>query len=161
MYTEFLASLLESVSSLPFIVEFECVELHANNKLGVWSLIALPSLPLQHGYIEEERVAAAFDRLDSDDSGYISRENLREILGEDCKEEELDEIIKSVDTNSDGKISYQEFLDSFRSNAFAKALELEDPEDSVSEGGDLLGLDAKIPVRNLHPNRLCTIVIES
>lgn len=56
-----------------------------------------------HGYIEEERVAAAFDRLDSDDSGYISRENLRELLGEGCAEEEIDDIIKSVDKNADGK----------------------------------------------------------
>lgn len=35
--------------------------------------------------------------------GFISRENLRELLGEDCKEADIDNIIKSVDINADGK----------------------------------------------------------
>jgi calcium-dependent protein kinase len=31
------------------------------------------------GAIDETRLAEAFDRLDSDDSGYISKQNLREL----------------------------------------------------------------------------------
>jgi Ca2+-binding EF-hand superfamily protein len=34
------------------------------------------------GIIEEYRLAEAFDLMDTDDKGYISRDNLRQILGE-------------------------------------------------------------------------------
>jgi hypothetical protein len=62
------------------------------------------------GAISEERLAEAFDRLDSDDSGYISAENLAEILGEDFPREEIDEIIKEADLTKDNRVSYSEFL---------------------------------------------------
>jgi hypothetical protein len=62
------------------------------------------------GAISEERLAEAFDRLDSDDSGFISKENLREFLGDDLPQDEIDEIIREVDVNNDNKISYPEFL---------------------------------------------------
>ena len=60
------------------------------------------------GAISEERLAEAFDRLDSDDSGFISAENLREILGNDFPKEEIDAIIKEASNN--GSISYSDFL---------------------------------------------------
>ena len=47
---------------------------------------------------------------DSDDSGYISAENLREFLGDDLPQDEIDEIIKEADITKDNKISYSEFL---------------------------------------------------
>jgi hypothetical protein len=62
------------------------------------------------GAISEERLAEAFDRLDSDDSGFISKENLREFLGDDLSQAEIDEIMAEADSNNDDKISYPEFL---------------------------------------------------
>jgi len=62
------------------------------------------------GAISEERLAEAFDRIDSDDSGFISAENLRAMLGHDFPQEEIDSIIKEADLTSDNKISYAEFL---------------------------------------------------
>ena len=62
------------------------------------------------GKIGEDRLAEAFDRLDSDDSGYISTENLTEMLGPDFPKEEIDEIIREADLYGDGRISYAEFL---------------------------------------------------
>ena len=56
-----------------------------------------------HGRIEEERIADAFDRLDSDDSGYISKENLKEFLGDSVSDKDIKEIIASVDTDNDGQ----------------------------------------------------------
>lgn len=35
--------------------------------------------------------------------GYISRENLKELLGKDITEKEIDEIINVADTNGDGQ----------------------------------------------------------
>ena len=60
--------------------------------------------------ISEERLAEAFDRIDADDSGYISAENLKALLGNDFPKEEIDAIIKEADLTKDGKISYSEFL---------------------------------------------------
>uniref|UniRef100_A0A7S4RS13 EF-hand domain-containing protein n=2 Tax=Ditylum brightwellii TaxID=49249 RepID=A0A7S4RS13_9STRA len=62
------------------------------------------------GEISEERLAEAFDRLDSDDSGYISLTNLRQILGQHVSKSELQSIIAECDLTKDNKISYEEFL---------------------------------------------------
>lgn len=35
--------------------------------------------------------------------GYISKENLRELLGEDCEEKDIEEMIASMDASRDGK----------------------------------------------------------
>lgn len=48
-------------------------------------------------------MADAFDRLDSDDSGFISKENLREFLGSDATLAEIETIMKECDTDHDGK----------------------------------------------------------
>ncbi|CAB9509994.1 MAP kinase-activated protein kinase 2 (Fragment) [Seminavis robusta] len=144
-YKEFESALKESGMSDELLQDvFESIDVNNTGHINYTEFLA--ATIEYHGYVEEERVAAAFDRLDSDDSGFISRENLREILGHDCKEEEIDDIIKSVDQDSDGKISYQEFLKAFRSNTFAAALKIDDDESmSPAEAGNLLGLDAKIP----------------
>jgi hypothetical protein len=62
------------------------------------------------GAISEERLAEAFDRMDADDSGFISKENLRELLGEEFPQSEIDCIIDEADLTRNGKISYSEFL---------------------------------------------------
>jgi len=62
------------------------------------------------GLVTEERVAEAFDRLDSDDSGFISFQNLREILGNDVPKEYIDQVIDEADQKQDHRISYDDFL---------------------------------------------------
>ena len=74
------------------------------------------------GVIAEERLAEAFDRIDSDDSGQISKENLKEFmrngfLGRSLSDEYLAEIIDECDTiTRDGLISYDEFLALWETN---------------------------------------------
>ena len=79
-----------------------------------------------HGAISEEALSEAFDRIDSDDSGYISTQNLREILGEFVSSEYIEHIIleaeSELDYSEDMKrqmerkaakhhfISYEEFM---------------------------------------------------
>lgn len=67
-----------------------------------------------HGRIVEDRLADAFDRIDSDDSGFISRKNLIDLLGKDCSIEKVDRMLKSVETNEDGCISFESFLKAFQ-----------------------------------------------
>lgn len=62
------------------------------------------------GAISEERLAEAFDRLDSDDNGYISADNLAELLGKDFPRDEIDEIIRESNLSRSDQISYSEFL---------------------------------------------------
>lgn len=103
------------------------------------------------GHIEEDRVAEAFDRIDADDTGYISRKNLREVLGKEYTLEKVNKIIEDADTDKDGRISYSEFLRYFRTNTDAMVQTITDQ--SLVEGGSTLheseagylGLDAKIP----------------
>lgn len=62
------------------------------------------------GVIEEEKLAEAFDRLDSDDSGFISIQNLEELFAGELNVIKLEEIIKEANVTEDNKVSYTEFL---------------------------------------------------
>lgn len=66
------------------------------------------------GQLAELRLAEAFDRLDSDGSGFISKEDLLSILGNEGSEEYINQLIDEVDYEKDGKISYQEFIIAFQ-----------------------------------------------
>ena len=75
------------------------------------------------GAISEERLAEAFDRFDSDDSGHISVDNLSELLGKDFSRQEIIDIIGDAvdpDNGGDGTsnqmISYSAFLSLWEKN---------------------------------------------
>lgn len=67
-----------------------------------------------YGNISEDRIAEAFDRMDADDTGYISKKDLKEVLGDSYSQADIDAIMATGDKNRDGKISYKEFLSVFR-----------------------------------------------
>lgn len=79
------------------------------NYLFYLSLSSLAATIEAHGSIDEERIAEAFDRLDCDDSGYITIDNLKDFLG-GISQEYLDAIIDEADITRDHRISYEEFL---------------------------------------------------
>jgi len=49
-----------------------------------------------------------FRRFDTDNSGYITKENLQEILGDSC--DDVDKLVAEADMLKDGRISYPEFV---------------------------------------------------
>lgn len=56
----------------------------------------------------------AFQIFDKDGNGYISKEEIKEVLGPSLKgfEEQLwPNLIKDIDQNGDGEISYEEFCE--------------------------------------------------
>jgi len=57
---------------------------------------------------DESALHKAFEHFDTDHSGFITSDNLREIM-KDSSPEEIDSIVKQVDTNGDGNIDYSEF----------------------------------------------------
>jgi len=61
----------------------------------------------------EAEIRAAFDVFDSDKCGYIKAEELRGVMssiGEKLTDSEIEEMISLVDTDGDGKISFEEFV---------------------------------------------------
>ena len=60
--------------------------------------------------VQEDQFAEAFDRLDADDSGFISKENLRDILGNQFSPELVDEMIREGDFKQNGHIDFEEFM---------------------------------------------------
>ena len=61
------------------------------------------------------RLRRTFKRLDTDGSGYITAEDIRKLvndagLGDEVTNEQIDEVIASVDTSGDGKVSWEEFV---------------------------------------------------
>jgi len=65
------------------------------------------------GVVEEDRLLKAFDRIDRDNTGYITRKNLRQLLGKGYTAEKVEKLIEQVDEKGDGKISYDEYLKVF------------------------------------------------
>ena len=58
--------------------------------------------------LSKEKLKAAFKMFDKDNSGTISREEIKEALG-NVGEEVAEKIISEVDDNDDGEISFEEF----------------------------------------------------
>lgn len=89
--------------------------------------------------ISEARLAEAFDRLDSDDSGFITAENLIDILGEDFPRDEIDLVIQEADSTNDNRVSYSDFLalwdQHVEKKETTKVLESELSSISVESGG--------------------------
>jgi len=58
--------------------------------------------------VSQEKLRAAFKMFDKDGSGTISKDEIKEALG-GLDEKIVDDIIKEVDSNGDGEISFEEF----------------------------------------------------
>jgi serine/threonine protein kinase len=105
-----------------------------------------------HGHVEEEQLMEAFDRLDADDSGYITMDNLRQIMGSAYTKEKANAFIKEADLDGNGKICWDEFKGMFerKREGDQKALQALLPHmestSSMADDGNLVGIDAKIPI---------------
>ncbi|KAF3446831.1 hypothetical protein FNV43_RR12011 [Rhamnella rubrinervis] len=70
----------------------------------------------RHRLDKEENLFRAFQYFDKDGSGFITRDELRQAMTEYGMGDEatIDEIIDDVDTDKDGRINYEEFVDMMR-----------------------------------------------
>jgi len=150
-YEEFMAAIQEKNYPEKQVKEiFDSLDINKNGVIMYTEFIAA-TLEAQ-GYIEEERVAEAFDRLDSDDSGFISKKNLMEFLGSQASSHEIQDLINEIDKDGDGEISYVEFLSLFQKNRSNLLVEFS-PQSTKSMADDnLVGLDAKIPGGKFDPS---------
>merc|ERR1712232_1162666 len=60
--------------------------------------------------LHDELLRSTFERLDCDHSGYITPQNLRDVLGDDFSGARMEDLIKEADFLDDGRISYDEFI---------------------------------------------------
>jgi Ca2+-binding EF-hand superfamily protein len=73
----------------------------------------------ENSYHAEDKLVAAFHKLDLDDSGVISYENLRDMLPKDLPKATVDKIIAEADFNKDGSIDLAEFKAAMAGSATA------------------------------------------
>jgi Ca2+-binding EF-hand superfamily protein len=71
--------------------------------------------------IQEAQIAEAFDQIDKDDRGYITRGNLLRIIGQGGDEAYVDTLMSECHVKHYGRISYDEFLQSFQSTSCDEA----------------------------------------
>ena len=74
---------------------------------------------MEKNLIDDYKLMAAFKIFDKEDKGYIDAGNLKEVLDldDDMDGYILNVIVRQVDDNGDGKISFDEFKDMMFSNA--------------------------------------------
>lgn len=61
--------------------------------------------------LQIDKLKAAFEMYDKDNSGSISTDEIKSVLGvgKDISEEVWQQIVKEVDANGDGEVSFEEF----------------------------------------------------
>ena len=68
---------------------------------------------------EKEELRDAFKTLDADGDGFLSASELRNVLtsmGEPLTDKEVDEMLRSVDIDNDGKLNFEEFYEMTKQN---------------------------------------------
>ena len=77
--------------------------------------------------LRRKRLRAAFDRKDTDHSGFLERSEISSALaasGVIASEESVDEIMTSIDTDGDGRVDFDEFV-AFSESAESRQKELD------------------------------------
>jgi len=77
--------------------------------------------------LHDDLLRRAFNKFDTDQSGYITPDNLREVLGEIAKGSQVTDLLAEADYLKDGRISYEEFV------RFLKEHQDEAPVDLVDD----------------------------
>jgi calcium-dependent protein kinase len=65
--------------------------------------------------LTNDKLEAAFKMFDKDGSGLITADEIKEVLGAGIPESSMNEILKQVDENGDGEISFEEFTQMMKS----------------------------------------------
>merc|ERR1712032_807076 len=84
--------------------------LDANNQNEIHYSEFLAAMVSSRIKIHDDLLLTAFKRFDTDNSGSITKDNLRHVLGSSCSSELIEAMILDVDCANDGQISYQEFI---------------------------------------------------
>ena len=88
---------------------FSKIDVDKNGKIDYTEFLA--ATIQKANYLKKEKLYEAFCKFDIDNSGFITTDELLKALkAEKSQEKEVEQLIKAVDKNGDGKIDYKEFL---------------------------------------------------
>lgn len=82
-----------------------------DNSGGVRYMEFLAATLEAKGFLEEEKLEEAFERMDAEHTGYITLKGLRTILGNSFDPSTVEQMLREVNPSQSGMISYEEFLD--------------------------------------------------
>jgi calmodulin len=88
------------------------VDKNGNQRLDFQEFVAFMSKHW-HERDQEAELREAFRLFDRDNSGYITINELKQVMlnmGEKLNQEELEDMMREADVNRDGKLDYQEFV---------------------------------------------------
>ena len=89
------------------------VDANGNGNIDFPEFLKLMEKKMKDPKDSEKELRDAFKVFDKDGNGFISAQELRHImtsLGEKLTEEEVDQMIQEADTNGDGQVDYNEFV---------------------------------------------------
>jgi calcium-dependent protein kinase len=114
-------------------------ELDSNDDDGIQYSEFLAAMMASRVKFHDELLKETFRRFDSDGTGYVTSSNLKSVLGDEV---DADEVMRLVDENHDGQISYEEFIgfikksdDEVNSAVHEKIHDMIDREHSKREAG--------------------------
>ncbi|CAK9041140.1 unnamed protein product [Durusdinium trenchii] len=85
--------------------------LDANHKDEVNYHEFLAAMVASRIHLHDHLLKVAFRRFDVDNSGYITVENLQEVLGETFEGNEVQSLLSELNLKTDGAISYEEWIE--------------------------------------------------
>jgi calcium-dependent protein kinase len=89
---------------------FNSIDINQNGQIMYTEFIAA-TLEAQ-GQLDEDRIAEAFDRLDTDDTGFISKENIKDFLSDtDATMENIEHMIQGANKDHCGQGTISIYLD--------------------------------------------------
>lgn len=95
------------------------LDVNRDGKVNYEKFVA--SAAAQQNILTDAKLSAAFDLIDADKDGIITKEDLRRMLTElQVDHSELDSLMQLADANKDGNVDRQEFERLMRSPAMAK-----------------------------------------
>lgn len=104
--------------------------------------------------MHDDHLKSAFKRFDKDNTGYISVENLYEVLGDSYDGESIESLLSEADLLSDGRISYPEFVSYLTGRPIEQDLlgtivdqELQNPNQRRSISKASVGLKNKLAMK--------------
>mmetsp|Transcript_50599 Transcript_50599/g.156589 ORF Transcript_50599/g.156589 Transcript_50599/m.156589 type:complete len:288 (+) Transcript_50599:269-1132(+) len=87
---------------------FEALDTAANEEIHYSEFLA--AMVSKRIAINEDLLRATFQHFDVDKTGYITVENLKDVLGESFDGVRVEELIKEADFTHDGRVSLEEFI---------------------------------------------------
>ena len=109
---------------------FEGIDTYHDERISYTEFLAASMTVF--GFVTEEQIVDAFEKLDADGTGCITMDNLRVMLGRDFTEESATRMIQELDIKLDGVISLEEFLMAFRKFE-TKTLSIEEEEEEADD----------------------------